>query len=77
MCPLDLLKIAEQNQDRPFLIAPDRPVTLTYAEFHGAALGLAARLQEEGPRVTRRHFKTRGHKGLRRRSGDRASRPWS
>ena len=44
----DLIKIAEENKDRPFLIIPDRALTLSYGEFHEAGLGLACRLQEEG-----------------------------
>jgi long-chain acyl-CoA synthetase len=44
----DLLRVAADNKDRPFLLVPDRRLTLTFGEFHEAALGLACRLQEEG-----------------------------
>lgn len=50
MTPQDLLRIAAERKDAPFLIVPDRRLTLTYGEFHDAALGLACRLQEEGVR---------------------------
>lgn len=50
MTPQEFLRIAEVNKDRPFLIVPDRRQTLTFGEFHDAALGLACRLQEEGLR---------------------------
>lgn len=41
-------RIAAESADRPFLLVPDRGLTLTFAEFHAAALGLAARLRQEG-----------------------------
>ncbi|MBI4060200.1 MAG: acyl--CoA ligase [Elusimicrobia bacterium] len=46
--PLDVPRIATENADRPFLIVPDRGLTLSYGEFHAAALGLAARLRDAG-----------------------------
>ncbi|MDX6769812.1 MAG: class I adenylate-forming enzyme family protein [Elusimicrobiota bacterium] len=50
MTPQDFLRIAADNKDRPFLIIPDRRQTLSFGEFHDAALGLACRLQDEGVR---------------------------
>lgn len=48
--PSSILRVAEENKDRPFLIIPDRRLTLTFGDFHDAALGLACRLKEEGIR---------------------------
>lgn len=43
-----VLEVVRRHEERPFLLIPERGLTLSFGGFHRAAVGLAARLGEEG-----------------------------